>query len=222
MEDRGYPMRINLVVALLSLSTVLAKADSFEPAVGDAVSAQSHQIHAAAAVAAAASSKAKANAFDWRTVKRPEIGIGAEHTKAFKDGWDEMISVLAHASNCAKFFADNGHSVNEVAASLQATNYKVYPFKKEDNIGAKTLGPVDVEINADGLFLTATDGKITLNRRRYDLSQVSYVRGMILLHELGHELGIFPADREDAELNARHSLTIIRNCFPMYSMPKQN
>ena len=48
------------------------------------------------------------------------------------------------------------------------------------------------------------------------------MRGMILLHELGHELGIFPADREDAELNAHHSLLIIRNRFPIYSMPKQN
>ena len=218
-------MRIDLVVVLLSLTAVLANADSFETAAGDAVSRQSQHIHktAVTAAAAAASSHSKPNVFDWRTVTRPKIGIGAEYTKQFKNGWDEMINVLAHGSSCAKFFADNGHPVSEVAASLGATNYKVYLFKKgEDGIGAKTLGPVDVEINAAGIFVTATDGKITLNRRGYDLAEVSNVRGMILLHELGHELGIFGADRENAELNAHHSLLIIQNCFPMYSRPKQN
>jgi hypothetical protein len=214
-------MRIELVVAVLTLTTVLANADSsFETAAGDAVSFEGQQIHQAAAKASSAHSKT--NAFDWRKVKRPAIGIGAEYTRPFKDGWDEMISVLAHAPSCAKFFADNGHAETEVAAALEATNYKVYSFKKgEESIGAKTLGPIDVEINADGIFVTAKDGKITLNRVRYDLSLDSNVRGMVLLHELGHELGIFPADRGNPELNAHHSLTIIRNCFPMYAMPKR-
>ena len=215
-------MRIDLVVVMLSLTALLAHADSFEPAVGDAVSAQSLQVHEAAATAAAAAASyhSKPGAFDWRTVKRPAISIGAEYTRQFKDGWDEMINVLAHTSSCAKFFADNGHSSTEVAAALGATTYKVYSFKKgEESIGAKTLGPIDVEINADGLFITATGGKITLNRQRYDLSLDSNVRGMVLLHELGHELGIFPADRGNPELNAHHSLTIIGSCFPGHSMP---
>ena len=219
-------MRIEFVVVMLTLTAVLANADSsFETAAGDAVSRQSQQIHktAVSAAAAAGSSHSKPKGFDWRTVTRPKIGIGAEYTKPFKDGWDEMINVLAHSSNCAKFFAENGHPAEEVGAVLAATDYKVYSFVKgEESIGAKTLGPADVEINADGLFLTAKDGKISLNRQNYDLFQLSNVRGMILLHELGHELGIFPADRGNAELNAHHSLTIIQNCFPMYSRPKQN
>ena len=220
-------MRIDLVLVMMSLTAVLAHADSFETTVGDAVSLQIQQIHktaatAAAASAAAASSRAKPNAFNWSAVPRPAIGIGAEYTKTFKDGWDEMINVLGHASNCAKLFADKGHAAGEVASTLAATNYKVYAFKKEDGIGAKTLGPVDVEINAAGVFVTGTEGKITLDRRNYDLSQISNVRGMILLHELGHQLGIFGADRDDAALNAHHSLLVIGACFPSHVMPVQH
>jgi hypothetical protein len=221
-------MRIDLVVAgMLSLSAVLASADAFESSVNDGISFESLRIHKAAATAAAesaaaSSSRSNPDAFDWRAVRRPAIGIGAEYTKVFKDGWDEMIDVLAHTRSCAKLFADKGHAAGEVASTLAATNYKVYAFKKEDGIGAKTLGPVDVEINAAGVFVTGTEGKITLDRRSYDLSEISNVRGMILLHELGHQLGIFGADRDDAALNAHHSLLVIGACFPSHVMPVQH
>jgi len=83
-------------------------------------------------------------------------------------------------------------------------------------VGAATFDSTHVVLNTLGLYLTATNGRITLpDGSTFDLGNARNVQAMILLHELGHELsddtGFVPD--LDAATNAAHTKRIIDACF---------
>jgi len=139
----------------------------------------------------------------------------------FKDGWDEMLSAL-NGKNCQEFFCDHGFNREKVLGTLKGTEYRFLPLPRGPKAGAQTNPPDSVFINTEGLYITADSGAVTLGNERYNLVNNSNVRALILLHELGHQLGIFPADVGSADLDARnaaHSIEILKHCFPLYSFP---
>jgi hypothetical protein len=72
-----------------------------------------------------------------------------------------------------------------------------------------------VQINALGLYMTATSGEINLpNGSTFDLGSVVNVQPFVLLHELGHELKGntgFGLD-QDAATNSAQSIAVIKEC----------
>ncbi len=147
-------------------------------------------------------------------------GTPKKYAAMFKDGWDETMDLLKN-KDCQKFFAGHGDSLQTVLRMLSGTEYRFLRLSSPD-YGAETNGPGSVFINTDGVFVTAVDGRITLDGRHYDLESLSRLRGMILLHELGHELGFFGPDAglKLESANAGHSLAIIHTCLPADGMPQ--
>jgi len=107
----------------------------------------------------------------------------------FRNGWDETLTVLNH-KDCKKFFCDHGADPARILQTLQSTEYRFLSLPGGSDIGAQTNSPTSVFINIDGPFVTNTDGKIALGGQAYDLHDQDNVQALILLHELGHQLGI--------------------------------
>jgi len=91
------------------------------------------------------------------------------------------------------------------------------PERNHERVGHPPVTNPDgpVYINLNGIFVTAEDGHVTIARKRCNLGNPSNVRGFILLHELGHQLGIFGKDAgpDLQDQNAAHSMDIINHCF---------
>lgn len=134
----------------------------------------------------------------------------------FKNGWDEMLSAL-NRKDCRNFFCEHGASPDKVTNTLSNTEYLFEPLGDED-IGAQTNGPDSVFINSKGIFVTGSDGYITLGHQRFNLHDPSNVAALILLHELGHQLGFWGPDKGSPD-NAAHSVDILRKCFTANSFP---
>ncbi|HVC08932.1 MAG TPA: hypothetical protein VNH15_03225 [Elusimicrobiota bacterium] len=147
-------------------------------------------------------------------------GTPKKYASMFNDGWQETMELLK-SRDCRKFFAGHGDDLQAVLRMLSGTEYRFLNLGSS-NVGAETVGPGSVFINTAGVFVTAQDGRIMLDGRHYDLESLSRLRGMILLHELGHELGFFGVDagRKLEEVNAGHSLAIIHSCLPADGMPQ--
>jgi hypothetical protein len=204
-------MRAALAVALMA---VFAGAQTFERQIGE-VSVELLQASRQARLDIARRKKEALPPLPAKiTVGGPKDQRRKDELKLFAGGWKTAMQALNEAKNCRKFFADNGHDYAEVIRTLEATDYHFY--KMQDGVGAATMDAKTVYINTNGVFVDAADGWVTLNRKRYDLEEPDRVRAMVLLHELGHQLGIFGADAgPDLEsVNAAHSLDIIRNCLP--------
>ncbi len=141
--------------------------------------------------------------------------------RAFRDGWDEALRLLRDEKDCRGLYAKHGFGFDEVVKTMSSTNYAFYDLG-DASIGAETLDRGSVFINTRGLFVTVQDGLITLDRRHYDLGDASDVRAMILLHELGHQLGFFGPDHGPGleQANAEHSLDVIRACIPGGAIPQ--
>jgi RHS repeat-associated protein len=131
----------------------------------------------------------------------------------FNDGWDNMLHHLDQ-KDCRKFFCSHGDNPQKVLNTLQNTSYRYASL--DPTSGAVTFPGGTVFINSGGLFVSASSGKVTIGSLHCNVGNDSDIRGLILLHELGHELGIFGADSgpELAGENAAHSMDIINSCFP--------
>jgi len=85
-------------------------------------------------------------------------------------------------------------------------------FEGDPHVAAFT-DPQDrnrVYLNVNGPIFTYRPGQFAFGRT--DLSP-AVVPQVYLFHEMGHQLGIFGQDANDAALNERYSALIISNCF---------
>ena len=162
------------------------------------------------------------NYLDWDGCRRkrkkhePPTNPTPQQMKMLKDGMDTALNAL-NGKDCKALFCGHGADPAKV---LQSTIYQFYALSKESS-GAETLPGYLVYINTKGVFVTADSGIVTFGSTRYDLQNSSNVRAMVLLHELGHELGMFGADAGDNLLdeNNAHSIDVIKHCFPLYILP---
>jgi hypothetical protein len=102
--------------------------------------------------------------------------------------------------------------------ALKSTEYRFLSFG-DTRKAASTNPPNSVFINIDGPFVKK---ETTLyfpnsNPQLHTPCQVNFVttanmRALILLHELGHEIGNFPADLFGF-INGRHTLQVLSSCF---------
>lgn len=142
-------------------------------------------------------------------------GTPAPFVRLFNDGWRVAAKALER-KDCAAFFAAHGAPAPRPVETMARTEYRFLALPQGATVGAQTNSEGSVFINTSGLFVTAEGGGIALNGRSYELGDASAVRAMILLHELGHQLGLFGPDSGPAlrAQNARHSQDILDHCVP--------
>ena len=145
-------------------------------------------------------------------------GTEEKYWRPFSDGFKEALRLI-NQSDCKKFFTCESGGKDPVRA-LNDSTYDFAKLPQGPGVGAQTNVPprepghVDVDINTDGVFVTGDSGIATFaGGHRVDAGELNDLRAIILLHELGHQLGIFPADT-DASLNWNHTLKIIQHCAP--------
>ena len=116
---------------------------------------------------------------------------------------------------CSGTFGDNGLGV------LEDTDYRVVGFGSDrKGQGAATISSESVFINSQGAFFStpSAEGQVTLNIPGAQITFLSQASAdaFLLLHELGHQTGVFTADagfRGADQVNAENSWQVLTNCF---------
>jgi len=160
---------------------------------------------------------------------------GAPYTAAqvasLNAGFHYAFDVATENLSCVEYFAGLGSDADTyqiaqaygyVANAMAATTYRILPLASPST-GAATIGASDVFINSTGVFFTATpaaDGSVTVflpdsvtgAASANTFVSVQALQGFMLLHELGHQLGLYGADTTAVD-NGRNSRAILDHCF---------
>jgi len=134
----------------------------------------------------------------------------------FNAGFAEALNRLKNPE-CRKLFSCKKNKDLDPAQVLQDTNYRIIPLA--GNAGAVTNPSYSVFLSPTGpFFQTSTTAFIPFdNPQLTGMRQVQFdtpadIAAFVLLHELGHEVGIFPPDLFPF-INGRHSLRVLEDCF---------
>ena len=136
----------------------------------------------------------------------------------FNAGFDEALNRLKD-SKCRKIFCKTGKDLgyDYLANILKNTSYYIEPLPR--GAGAATESTDEVFIGNSGPFFTG-DTNISIPPAQMGLSSwpsvnfqsPAQMRAFILLHELGHQTGVFGPDQFDF-INGQHSIKVLENCF---------
>ena len=164
----------------------------------------------------------------------PLFGVDTTQNQqqALQAGLDAAWAHIINNPGCANFLTGNsgGGSIavwGQLANTLSNTTYSFASFTGADiNAAATTnaIGGNQVAINtsASGAFFTSPDGNGTATVFGYNsqgqptafrFSNVATLDASILLHELGHETGVLPADGNNNGANGTNQSNILNNCF---------
>ena len=150
--------------------------------------------------------------------------MSQKYVKDFLKGLQEAEKRLQKA-DCAKLF---GKLAADLVTMLENTEYQVLAFKngapKYDSAtgettvtGAQTNSPTSVFINEKGpffnnrMFVIGKSGLQTLDANS-GLHGKEF-SALLLLHELGHQTGIFGSDAGNQKLNDQYTQQVRKACF---------
>lgn len=145
-----------------------------------------------------------------------------EQVAAFNAGFAEALNRLKNNPDCRKLFCKNKGGLDPEKV-LDDTEYRILPFEGS-HAGAQTNSVNSVFLNLNGPFFgnpskngTATTYIPSSNPQLNTSTQVTFgsqsqLQAFILLHELGHQLGIFPDDVFKF-INGSNSLKVLEHCF---------
>ncbi|NOT61847.1 MAG: hypothetical protein HOP19_16660 [Acidobacteria bacterium] len=155
----------------------------------------------------------------------PDKFIAQQYKKAFNEALNEAIKRLSNKKNqkCAALFGGQEAAI----ATLQNTEYRVLTLPgggpkldpKTGNYsvtGAQTNGPNSVFINDKGPFF---DQRLPLPEGGFKIIDMGTGRrgrdfgALLLLHELGHQTGVFLSDSGDSKLNRSQTDKVLKACF---------
>lgn len=144
--------------------------------------------------------------------------------QALLNGFKDALERVSSKPDCAGFFVAStfDHDLSAASNALEDTTYRIISLPSA-GFGAATMGPGDVFINSNGSFFITGNGSIvaTMPDSQGKATQILFgsttaFEGFILLHELGHEMGVFGKDAgypgADA-VNGSNSKSILDNCF---------
>jgi RHS repeat-associated protein len=144
--------------------------------------------------------------------------IDAEFQAAFSAAWQVL-----QQPGCAGVFEPNadGSATDFAQEELTETDYRILPFPSDNTAGAQTLGN-NVQFNLNGAFFTAQAvfGVVSVVfpspyspgvKDTIQMNQIAF-QAMLILHELGHETGVFGPDTTDT-VNGGYSDQVLENCF---------
>jgi hypothetical protein len=156
----------------------------------------------------------------------PKTPLGASYTAAQKQalaaGYNSAFQHLDDLP-CASLFAIGADNAVAVAQNaLQSTTYRLLQLPQGPGAGAQTTGSTDVQINTAGVFFNYTtnaNSTITVSlpngkgkQKSITFANATALQGFILLHELGHEVGLFGPDTT-AAVNGNFSSAVLSDCF---------
>jgi RHS repeat-associated protein len=131
-------------------------------------------------------------------------------------GFAEALNRLGN-SDCRKLFCKNKNNLDPKKV-LAATQYEVSQTL-QSSTGAATIAQNLVYLGARGIFFTPgttanipSDNPQISTKIEINFSSVADKAAFVLLHELGHQVGIFPPD-VFGFINGRHSLRVLDACF---------
>ena len=157
---------------------------------------------------------------------QPKVPGGNNYTPAQMQGLTNGLNnALSHTDqvDCATFYAggDDDPSL-AVANDLENTLYRLLPLPQGPGTGAQTIDLTNVMINTAGAFFNAganANGTVTVGmpngagvQAAFTFANMSTFQGFILLHELGHQTGVFGPD-VDAAANGTNSQAVLDHCF---------
>lgn len=130
--------------------------------------------------------------------------FGAKYTgrqmRALANGLNNALSHLVE-EDCAELFA-SGHD--------------------DPSTGAYTTRSTEVTINRAGAFFTAmpnSNGTVTVGMPNpagisasFTFADTATLQGLLLLHELGHQMGVFGRDL-NAAVNGANTQAVLDHCF---------
>lgn len=147
-------------------------------------------------------------------------GMVAKLQVAFADA----LRHLMNSQGCANLFAPASGwlAIPTAVSALAGTTYRLLALDKTTT-GAQTVDASNVFLNTTGAFFTAqpdSNGQINFNiPSPTSGSQTSTVSlsaadfgAFILLHELGHEMGVFGPDLTST-VNGSNSWQVLEDCF---------
>jgi hypothetical protein len=131
------------------------------------------------------------------------------------------VARIASNPKCADMFG----GWDKAMTTLGNTNYRVIPLGaptldasgRATATGAGTVGPNDVFINSQGFFFdqnvfVAASGAFAYFDFGTGLSGNDW-GALLLLHELGHQTGVFKPDAGSSSLNSAQTQSVLDNCF---------
>ena len=136
---------------------------------------------------------------------QPPKGTPDKQRQALQDGLRDATRRL-EKDKCGAFFGGQGLD------RLRATNYRFLPFTNQPRATAGVLSDFMVNINPNGAFFSGPPKPIMYGRV-WDLTSF---RGLLLLHELGHQLDSvtgFRADWDNQRLNDAQSQRVATACY---------
>lgn len=138
-----------------------------------------------------------------------------QQTSQLTAGWVEALNRLKDSS-CRKLFCNKHHKLDPDDL-LRKTQYEIQILS--NGAGAATMASTLVYINPAGQFFQmSTTAYIPYDKpelsgmRSVQFGSVADLTAFILLHELGHQVGIFGADLFGF-INGGHSLRVLDACF---------
>jgi hypothetical protein len=155
-------------------------------------------------------------------------GTSPNQQQALQAALDQAWAQIVGEPSCDSFLTGSS-GLGYVAALAQLANTlsnTVYTFDNLDlNVAATTnaLGGNQVTINTSGAFFSTPGGAGTAQffgpnsqgqQTIFTFQNVATLDAEILLHELGHETGVLPADGGSAAaMNGPNNANILNNCF---------
>ena len=156
----------------------------------------------------------------------PRVPTGNNYTQAqIRALTAGLNDALFHTDQvrCGSLFASGDDDPSLAAANaLEGTTYRLLAFPQGPGVGAQTLDATDVMLNTAGAFFNAgsnANGTVTVQmpsaagaQASFTFANIQVLQGFILLHELGHQLGIFGPDLNAAS-NGANSQAVLEHCF---------
>jgi hypothetical protein len=136
-----------------------------------------------------------------------------------------LNDALSHTSqaDCGELFfpGDEDPSLT-TSEALEATTYWVEPLNP--GVGAQTVNANTVFLNSNGAFFNAganANGTVSVRMpnangvfRVFTFANLATLEGFLILHELGHQVGLYGPDVNRAA-NGQNSQLVLSNCFTM-------
>jgi RHS repeat-associated protein len=155
----------------------------------------------------------------------PVIPITTRYMAAsYRTDFNQALAEAEHRIFSKKSCADLFGGVGAIVA-LESTEYRVLPLGAPSLnqqtgqygvTGAQTNSSTSVFINSQGPFFNTIINIPGVGNRTFDfgtgLSGAEF-GALLLLHELGHQIGIFRSDRNDSALNRSYTQQVQDACF---------
>ena len=159
---------------------------------------------------------------------RPTVPAGNNYTPAQMQALTNGLNnALSHTDqvDCATFYAGGDDDPSLATAKvLEGTMYRLVLLPQGPGTGAQTINLTNVMINTAGAFFNAranANGTVTVGmpnaagvQTLFTFAGVSTFEAFMLLHELGHQVGVFGADM-NAAANGANSQAVLDHCFRM-------